>query len=97
MERTNSNDFRSNLKEWMETARSEPIKITRKSGESFVLLNAEEFEKIQIELASLRGITQGLSDVIQGRISAGTIESTDSAIKRAKERILNKGAKKAVG
>lgn len=96
MERTNSNDFRSNLKEWMETARIEPIKITRKSGESFVLLNAEEFEKIQVELANLRGIAQGLSDVVQGRTNTGTAESTDGAIKRAKERVFGKGSKKAV-
>lgn len=51
MDRTNANDFRTNLKEWMEATRSEPVKITRKSGEAFVLLNADEFEKMQVELA----------------------------------------------
>ncbi len=97
MERTSANDFRSNLKEWMESARTEPIKITRKSGESFVLLNSDEFEKLQIELANLRGITQGLSDVIQGRTRPATDQSTNTAIERAKEKVLGKRKKAAVG
>ena len=97
MERTNTDDFRSNLKEWMESARNEPIKITRKTGEAFVLINAEDFEKIQIELASLRGIAQGLSDVISGKVKRSDGNSTDSAIEKAKNRVLSKKSKKAVG
>lgn len=97
MDRTNADDFRTHLKQWLEAARTEPVKITRKSGESFVLLNADEFEKIQIELASLRGIAKGLSDVAHGRIRKSTAESTESAINRAKERVLGKKSRKAVG
>lgn len=97
MDRTNADDFRTNLKQWLEAARSEPVKITRKSGESFVLLNADEFEKIQIELASLRGVAKGLSDVVHGRVRKSTAGSTESAIDRAKERVLGKKNKKAVG
>ncbi len=96
MERTSADDFRSNLKEWMESARSEPIKITRKTGEAFVLINAEEFERIQIELASLRGVAQGLSDVISGKVKKSQSKSTDSAIQKAKDRVLSKKNKKAV-
>jgi prevent-host-death family protein len=97
MERTNADDFRSNLKNWMESARNEPIKITRKTGESFVLINADEFERIQMELASLRGIAKGLSDAIHGRVRPADQESTGNAIERAKERVLRKKGKKAVG
>ena len=97
MDRTNTNDFRANLKEWMEAARTEPVKITRKSGEAFVLLNSDEFEKMQVELASLRGVAHGLSDVIHGRVRKSTNESTEIAISRAKERVLGKRPKKAVG
>lgn len=96
MDRTNADNFRSNLKEWMEAARSEPVKITRKSGEAFVLLNAEEFEGMQVELANFRGVAQGLSDVVHGRTRKGTPKSTTSAIERAKDRVLGK-KKKAVG
>ena len=97
MDRTNANDFRTNLKEWMEAARSEPVKITRKSGEAFVLLNADAFEQMQMELANLRGVAQGLNDMAQGRIRSATSQSTGSAITRAKERVLGKRAKKAAG
>ncbi len=97
MERTNADDFRTNLKGWMESARNEPIKITRKTGEAFVLINADEFEKIQMELASLRGVAQGLSDVANGKVQKSQAKSTDTAIQRAKNRVLSKSKKKAVG
>ncbi len=97
MERTNADDFRTNLKDWMESARHEPIKITRKTGEAFVLINADEFEKLQIEIASLRGVAQCLSDVVPGRVKRSQLNSTDSAIENAKERVLGKKTKKTVG
>lgn len=98
MDRTNANDFRSNLKEWMEAARVEPVKITRKSGEAFVLLNADVFEKMQLDLARLQGLTVGLVDIAQGRVSRVTDQSTKDSLNRAKTRALNaKRTKKAVG
>ena len=98
MDRTNANDFRTNLKEWMEAARSEPIKITRKSGEAFVLVNADAFEKMQLELARLQGVTRGLMDVVQGRVSPSTDESTKELFARVKARALSrKKSKKAAG
>jgi len=98
MDRTNANDFRANLKEWMEAAKVEPVKITRKSGDSFVLMNADEFEKIQVELASLRGVAHGLSDALQGRVRKSNDHSIESATDRAKERVLgHRVKKKAVG
>ena len=88
MDRTNANDFRSNLKEWMEAARSEPVKITRKSGEAFVLLNADIFEKMQLDLARLQGLTASLVDVSQGRTKPASAESTDALFERAKGKAL---------
>jgi len=97
MDRTNANDFRANLKEWLDTARTEPVKVTRKNGESFILMNSDEFEKMQVELANLRGVARGLSDVVHGRTRPATSESTESAIERAKARVIGKRSKKAVG
>lgn len=97
MDKTNANNFRNSMKDWMEAARKEPVKITRKSGEAFVLVNADEFEKMQLELANLRGVAKGLTDVIQGRTSPASNDSTHKAIERAKERVLGKRATKAVG
>ncbi len=50
MERTNADDFRSNLKEWMESARNEPIKITRKSGEALSSLMPKNLKKFKLNL-----------------------------------------------
>ncbi len=100
MDRTNANDFRSNLKEWLEAARSEPIKITRKSGEAFVLLNADVFEKMQLDLVRLQGLTASLVDVARGQIKAASAEATDALFERAKKRALamkRAKSKKAVG
>jgi prevent-host-death family protein len=97
MDKTNTNDFRANLKEWMEAAKSEPVKITRKNGEAFVLLNADEFEKLQMELANLRGVAHGLSDTLHGRVRKSTDQSLASTLDRAKERVLGRRNKKAAG
>ncbi len=98
MDRTTADQFRSNMKEWMEAARSEPVKITRKSGESFVLVNSEIFEKMQIDLARLEGLTASLVDVTQGRTASATEESTAEVFERAKKRALNaKKFKKVAG
>ena len=98
MDRTSADQFRSNMKEWMEAARNEPVKITRKSGESFVLLNADIFEKMQLDLARLEGLTTSLMDVAQGRVTPATDKSTADVFARAKQRALAaKKTKKAVG
>lgn len=98
MDRTNANDFRSNLKEWMDAARSEPVKITRKSGEAFVLLNADDFERMQLDLARLQGLAASLVDAARGRTSRVTEQSSNDVFARAKARVHGaKKTKKAVG
>lgn len=98
MDRTNADQFRANMKEWMEAARSEPIKITRKSGESFVLLDADTFEKMQLDLARLQGLSASLIDVAQERVTPSSEKSTAEVFERAKKRALAaKKTRKAVG
>ena len=46
MKQTNAEDFRSQLKLWREKARKQPVKITRKSGESFVLIDAYHLSEV---------------------------------------------------
>ncbi|MCB0343444.1 MAG: type II toxin-antitoxin system Phd/YefM family antitoxin [Pseudobdellovibrionaceae bacterium] len=98
MDRTNADKFRANMKEWLEAANKEPVKITRKNGESFVLVNADTFEKMQLDLARFQGLTASLIDVTQGRVSSATEKSTAEVFERAKKRALSaKKTKKAVG
>lgn len=60
-------------------------------------MNSDEFEKMQVELANLRGVARGLSDVVHGRTRPATSVSTESAVERAKARVIGKRSKKAVG
>lgn len=97
MDRTNADQFRANMKEWMEAARNEPVKITRKSGESFVLLNADLFEKMQVDLARLEGLTASLIDAANGRLTPASERSTAEVFERAKKRALSHRKTKKVG
>jgi prevent-host-death family protein len=97
MDRTNADQFRANMKEWMEAARNEPVKITRKSGESFVLLNADLFEKMQVDLARLEGLTASLIDAANGRLTPASERSTAEVFERAKKRALSHKKTKKVG
>lgn len=98
MDKTNANQFRSNMREWLEVARKEPIKITRKNGESFVLVNADTFEEMQLDIARFQGLTMSLVDVTLGRVSPATEKSTAEVFERAKRRALSaRKTKKAVG
>lgn len=97
MDRTNADQFRANMKQWLEAARNEPVKITRKSGEAFVLLNADLFEKMQIDLARLEGLTASLIDAANGRLTPASDRSTAEVFERAKKRALNHKKTKKVG
>lgn len=92
MKRTTTDDFRTNLKDWMDEALKKPIKITRKSGDSFILVKSEEFERLQMELASLKGVAQGLSDALAGRV----YDSREGRIRRDQiiEKVKAKYSKK---
>lgn len=98
MAKTNADQFRSNMKEWLEAARKEPVKITRKTGESFVLINSESYEKILLDLARLEGLTASLSAVAQGLATPATDESLRDTFSKAKRKALaDRKRRKAVG
>jgi hypothetical protein len=61
------------------------------------LLNADEFEKIQLELASLRGVAHGLGDALHGRVHNQSVQSVEKRLEKAKTRVFSKQSKKAVG
>ena len=92
MDKTNAQDFRTNLKEWLDLAEKEPIKVTRKSGEAVVIVNSEEFEKMQTELAHLKGLAKGLSNSLTGR----TVDFDSALLKSTIQKSKTKSSKKAV-
>lgn len=62
------NRFRENLKSYVEQAVSshEPIKVTRRTGEAFVVMNADDWEREQETLHVLQcnSLMQQISDAL---------------------------------
>ncbi len=56
MNHTSVNQFRDHLKQFVETAinNHEPLKVTRRQGEDFIVLSAEDWQREQETLAILQ-------------------------------------------
>lgn len=100
MKQTNALDFRNQMKTWMDGAKNEPLRITRKNGDAFIMITQEEYEQNQRELAQLRGQYKGLLDAFHGRAEEATPESLSTILEDAKSAAkarMKTKAKKAVG
>ena len=69
MQNTNPKALRAELKDYLDLANKEPIRIHRRSGESFILLNEEKFNALQSEIVSLQRRLLGMSDALSGKTS----------------------------
>lgn len=54
------------MKDYLELATSEPIRIQRRSGESYILINETEYNKMQMEIMSLQRRLLSMSDILDG-------------------------------
>lgn len=77
------------LKDWTDAARTEPAKIICKNGDAFVLVTAVVFERMQLDLVRLQGLTSSLIDVAQGCVRPAGSASTDAVFRRAKKKALS--------
>lgn len=96
MKQTNALDFRKQLKMWMDGAKAEPLRITRKNGDAFVMVTQDEYEQTQRELAQLRGKYEGLLDAFHGRTEKASSQSLKSLFDEVKGSMKAK-TKKVVG
>jgi PHD/YefM family antitoxin component YafN of YafNO toxin-antitoxin module len=55
------------LKEFLELAKSKPIKITRKDQSAFVLMTEEYYNECFEEIQNLQRRLKGSSDIIMGK------------------------------
>jgi PHD/YefM family antitoxin component YafN of YafNO toxin-antitoxin module len=69
MENTSPKKFRAELKDYLDLASNEPIRIQRRSGDSFILMNENQYAELQNEIASLQRRLLGLSEVLDGRVT----------------------------
>jgi PHD/YefM family antitoxin component YafN of YafNO toxin-antitoxin module len=70
MHNTNPKQFRAELKDYLDHAETEPVRIQRRSGECFILMNETTYTKMQNEVLSLQRRLLGLSDALSGKMTA---------------------------
>ncbi|MDO9183746.1 MAG: type II toxin-antitoxin system Phd/YefM family antitoxin [Bacteriovorax sp.] len=83
MESTSPKKLRAELKDYMDMATSEPIRIQRRSGENYVLMNEEKFAEMQNEITSLQRRLLAMSDIVDGK--ATEYLGKDTRLKRLKK------------
>ncbi len=66
MKNTSPKQFRAELKDYLDLAAKEPIRIQRRSGENFILLKEDAYQSLQEELVSLQRRLLGMSQVVAG-------------------------------
>ncbi len=83
MESTSPKKLRAELKDYLDMAESEPIRIQRRSGENYILMNEDKFSEMQNEISSLQRRLLAMSDVVSGK----TVEpsSKEARLKRFKK------------
>lgn len=67
MNQTNPKKFRAELKDYLDLAAKEPIRIARRSGENYVLINEAQYAEMQNEIMSLQRRLLGMSDALSGK------------------------------
>lgn len=64
MQSANAKKFRSELKDYMEAAVSEPVRINRRDGQSFVLMSEQIYDDFRNEIQSLQKRLLGMTEIV---------------------------------
>ena len=67
MDTTNPKKLRAELKDYLDLAAKEPVRIHRRSGETFVLISEDRYATMQNEILSLQRRLLGMSQVAEGK------------------------------
>jgi prevent-host-death family protein len=67
METTNARKLRAELKDYLDLAAREPIRIQRRAGESFVLMREDHYAALQNEIYSLQRRLLGMTQALEGQ------------------------------
>lgn len=67
MQSTNPKQLRAELKDYLDLAAKEPIRIQRRAGDSFILLKELAYEEMQNEIISLQRRLLGMSEIVSGQ------------------------------
>lgn len=72
MQNTNPKKLRAELKDYLDLAMDEPIRIQKRSGESFILLDESSYAKMQNEIVSLQRRLLSLTEAFEGKAKEHT-------------------------
>ena len=64
MQSTNPKQLRAELKDYLDLAAKEPIRIQRRAGDSFILLKEGAYLEMQQEILSLQRRLLGMSQIL---------------------------------
>lgn len=67
----------------MEAAISEPVRINRRDGESFILMSEQFYDDFRNEIQSLQRQLLGMSEIIDGKTT--NLERKEDRLKRFKK------------
>ena len=67
MQSANAKKFRSELKDYMDAAVGEPVRINRRDGQSFILISEQIYADFQSEIQSLQRRLLGMSEIVDGK------------------------------
>ena len=67
MKSANAKKFRSELKDYMDAAAGEPIRINRRDGQSFILMSEQIYENFRSEIQTLQRRLLGMTEIIDGK------------------------------
>ena len=83
MESTNPKKLRAELRDYLDLAASEPVRIQRRSGENYILMHENIYADLQNEISSLQRRLLGMSEVIDGK--AKEFKGKEDRLKRFKK------------
>ena len=67
MQSANAKKFRAELKDYMDAAITEPVRINRRDGESFILMSETIYEDFRNEIQSLQRRLLGMNEILDGK------------------------------
>ena len=67
MNQTNPKKLRAEMRDYLDQAEKEPVRIQRRSGSSFILMNESLYAGMQSEIFSLQRRLLGMSDALSGK------------------------------
>jgi PHD/YefM family antitoxin component YafN of YafNO toxin-antitoxin module len=67
MQSANAKKFRAGLKEFMDAAVGEPVRINRRDGQSFILMSEQVFDGFRNEIQSLQRRLLGMNEIADGK------------------------------